>query len=81
MVSWTLARQISLSRGFPRQGYCSGLLSLPPGDLPNTGLELASPALQVNSLPTEPPGKPDLPPCGSKSRNVFPDLPLNGQFS
>ena len=31
---------------------------LSPGDLPNPGIELGSPALQVNSLPIELPGKP-----------------------
>ena len=30
----------------------------PPGDLPNPGIEPRSPALQVDSLPAEPPGKP-----------------------
>ena len=30
----------------------------PPRDLPNPGIELGSPALQVDSLPAEPPGKP-----------------------
>ena len=29
-----------------------------PGDLPNPGIELRSPALQVDSLPAEPQGKP-----------------------
>ena len=29
----------------------------PPGDLPNPGIEPRSPALQVDSLPSEPPGK------------------------
>ena len=29
-----------------------------PGDLPNPGIELGSPALQVDSLPTEISGKP-----------------------
>ena len=29
-----------------------------PGDLPNPGIEPRSPALQVDSLPSEPPGKP-----------------------
>ena len=28
------------------------------GDLPNPGIELRSPTLQVDSLPAEPPGKP-----------------------
>ena len=30
----------------------------PPGDLPNPVIEARSPALQVDSLPSEPPGKP-----------------------
>ena len=29
-----------------------------PGDLPNPGIKLKSPALQADSLPAEPPGKP-----------------------
>ena len=44
--------------GFSRQEYWSGLPCLPPGDLPNSGIKLSSPALQENLLPTEPPGKP-----------------------
>ena len=43
---------------FSRQEYCSGLLCPPPGDLPNPGTEPRSSALQVNSLLSEPPGKP-----------------------
>ena len=30
----------------------------PPGDLPDPGIEPMSPALQADSLPSEPPGKP-----------------------
>ena len=37
--------------GFPRQEYWSGLPLLPPGDLPDPGIEPASPALQADSLP------------------------------
>ena len=43
-----------LSMGFSRQEYWSGLPCPSPGDLPNPGIELASPvalALQVDSLP------------------------------
>ena len=29
-----------------------------PGDLPDSGIEPGSPALQADSLPSEPPGKP-----------------------
>ena len=31
-----------------------------PGNLPNPGIEPSSPALQVDSLPAEPPGKPSM---------------------
>ena len=44
--------------GFSRQEYWSGLPCPPPGDLPNPGIEPRSPALQVDSLLSEPPGKP-----------------------
>ena len=43
---------------FSRQEYWSGLPFLPPGDLPNPGTEPRSPALQADSLPSDPPGKP-----------------------
>ena len=38
--------------------YWSGQLFPSPGDLPNPGIKLRSPAFQVDSLPAEPPGKP-----------------------
>ena len=50
---WTEARQAPLSMGFSRQEYCSGLPLPSPGDLPDPGIETASPALQADSLPTE----------------------------
>ena len=53
--------------GFPRQEYWSGLPFLPPGDLPNPGIEPRSPALHVESLPTEPPGKH----CACRKRTKF----------
>ena len=46
--------------GFSRQDYWSGLTCSPPGDHPNPGLEPRSPALQADSLPSEPPGKPKV---------------------
>ena len=46
--------------GFSRQEYWSGLPCLPPGDLPNPGIEPRSPSLQAGSLPSEPPGKPKI---------------------
>ena len=48
--------QAPLSMGFPRQEDGSGLSFLSPGDLPNPGIEPRSPALQADSLPSEPPG-------------------------
>ena len=55
---WTIVRQDPLSMGFPRQGYCSRLSFPSPGDLPNRGTELVSPALAGGFSTTEPPGKP-----------------------
>ena len=47
----TVALQAPLSREFSRQEYWSGLPFPFPGDLPNTGIEPESPALQADSLP------------------------------
>jgi len=44
--------------GFSRQEYRSGLPFPSPGDLPDPGIEPRSPALQINTLPSKPPGKP-----------------------
>ena len=44
-----------------------GLPCPPPGDLPNPGAELRSFALQADSLPTVPPGKPKNTGVGSLS--------------
>ena len=60
-IPWTVVHQAPLSMGFSRQEYWSGLPCPPPGDLPHSGTELASPAspaLQVDSLSTGQPGKP-----------------------
>ena len=48
MTPWTVAHEASLSMGFSRQEYWSGLSFPPPGDLPDPGItptSLASPAL------------------------------------
>ena len=45
---------------FSRQKYWSGLPFPSPGDLPDSGIEPRSPALQAGSLPSEPPGKPNI---------------------
>ena len=49
VIPWTVARQVPLSMGFPRQDYWSGLPFFFPGDLSNAGIEPTSPALQVDS--------------------------------
>ena len=54
---WIIAHQAPLSMGFPRQEYWSWLPFPSLADLPDPGIKPASPALQVVSLPTEPPGK------------------------
>ena len=55
---WTVAYQALPSMGFSRQEYWSGLPFPSPGDLPNSGIEPRSPALQTDALPSEPPEKP-----------------------
>ena len=45
---WTIARQPPLSLGLSRQEYWDGLPFLPPGDLPNPGIQPAS--LQFSSV-------------------------------
>ena len=55
---WTMARQAALSMGFPRQEYWRGLPFPSPEDLPNPGIEPASPAWQADSFTTESPGEP-----------------------
>ena len=44
---WTVAHQATLSMGFSRQEYWSGLPCPPPGDLPNPRIELPSPMSPV----------------------------------
>ena len=50
-----VACQAPLSMELSRQEYWSGLPFLSPGDLPNPGIKPRSPALQADSLPSEPP--------------------------
>ena len=54
---WTVVRQALLSLGFSRQQCWNGLPCPPAGNLPDPGIEPRSPALQEDSLPSEPPGK------------------------
>ena len=75
----TAARWAPLSMGFSRKEYGSGAPFPSPGNLPDSGMEPGSPALQADSLLSEPPGKP------SKRSQVYllfrtsvPGLPWTG---
>ena len=63
---WSVAHHAPLSMEFFRQGYRSRLPFPSPGELPDPGIEPGSPALQADSLPSEPLGKPDLADCISE---------------
>ena len=64
---WCHGHRLLCPWGFSRQEYWSGLTYPPPGDLPNPGIKPRSPALQENSLQSEPPGKPKTTGIGSLS--------------
>ena len=68
---WTVAPQVPPSMGFSRQEYWNGLPYHSPGDLPDPGIEPGSPALQVDALPSEPPG------MSYHSREVPPATPTD----
>ena len=58
VTPWTVACQAPPSMGFSRQEYWCGFPFPSPGDLPDPGIVPRSPALQADSLPSEPPGAP-----------------------
>ena len=60
VIPWTVAHQAPPSMEFSRQEYWSGLPFPSPGDLPDPGIELRSPALRADALLSEPPGKPKV---------------------
>ena len=69
----------SVHAEFSTQEYWSGLPCPPPGDLPNPGIEPRSPALQADSLPSEPLGKPENTGVGSLTllQGIFPTQELH----
>ena len=71
---WTIAFQTPLSMEFSWQENWSGWPFPSPGDLPIPGIKSRSPTLQVDSLPSEPPGKPKNTWVGSLSlfQGIFP---------
>ena len=58
MIPWTAAHQDTLSMGFSRQEYWSGLPFPSAGDLPDGGMEPVSLALAGGFFTVVPPGKP-----------------------
>ena len=56
VTPWTVAYEAPRSMGFSRQEYWSVLPFPSPGDHPNPGNEPGSPALQADSLLSEPSG-------------------------
>ena len=57
VTPWTVACQAPLSMELSRQENWNRLPCPSPGDLSDPGIEPGSPALQVDSLPSEPPAK------------------------
>ena len=56
LAPWTVVCQAPLSMGFSRQEHWNGFPFPSPEDLLNPGIEPRCPALQADSLLTEPPG-------------------------
>ena len=54
---WTVACQAPLSMRFSQKEFWSGLTFPPSRDLPDPGIEPASPVLAGGFFTTEPPGK------------------------
>ena len=59
VTPWTIAYQASLFMEFSRQEYWNRYPFPSLGDFPNPGIKPRSLALQADSLPSEPPGKPN----------------------
>ena len=78
VTPWTVAYQAPLSMGFPRQEYWSGLPFPSLGDLPDPGTEARYPALQADSLLTEPPGNYQV--LLSKSLNIKTKVIHKGKY-
>ena len=61
VAPWMVAYQALQFMEFSRQEYWSGLPFPSAQDLPDPGTELRSPALQADTLLSEPPGKSNEP--------------------
>ena len=56
LTLWIASYQAPLSMGFSRQEHWSGLPFPPPGDLPDPGIKLTSPALAGEFFTSDPSG-------------------------
>ena len=54
VTPWTVAHEVPLSMEYSRQEYWSGLPFPSQGGLPYPGIKPGSPAMQADSLPSEP---------------------------
>ena len=79
VILWTVAHQALLSMGILRARILEGVAMPSSRGFPNTGIEPRSPALQADSLLSEPPGKPMNTGMGSLSilQGNFPAQELN----
>ena len=66
---WTVTHQAYLSMEFSRQEYWSGLAFPSLGDLPDPGIKPGSPALQADTLPSEPSGNHQYPHWGQVKKS------------
>ena len=80
---WTVTYKAPPSMGFSRQEYWSGLPFPSPGNLPDPGIELGSPALRAEVWPKrllcpwDPPGKNTGGGCHFLIQGIFPTQELN----
>ena len=76
---WTVAHQPPLSMEILQARILEWVAMPSSKDLPNPGIESRSPALQADSLLSEPPGKPMNTEVGSLSllQGIFPTQELN----
>ena len=58
MTPWTVPTKLLCPWNSPDKNTGEGSQFPSPGDLPDPGIEPESPALQADSLPADPPGKP-----------------------
>ena len=68
---WTVAHWTPLSMEFSKREYLSQLPFPPPGDLPDSGTEFASPALTYGFFTAEPPKRPQLTPKSVQIKVVW----------